>query len=56
MPTEAQSQGSGVAAETKNTGDSNLMESVLRENRLFPPPADFAAKAWIGSEAEYQRL
>ena len=58
MPTEAQSQGSGVAAETKNASatDSNLMESVLRENRLFPPPAEFAAKAWIGSEAEYERV
>jgi len=58
MPTEAQSQGSGVAAETKNASaaDSNLMESVLRENRLFPPPAKFAAKAWIGSEAEYERV
>jgi acetyl-CoA synthetase len=47
-----------MAAETTNTSvaDSHLMESVLRENRLFPPPAEFAVKAWIGSEAEYQRL
>lgn len=58
MPTESQSQGSGVAAETKSakTADNNVFESVLRENRLFPPPADFAAKAWIGSEAEYERV
>jgi acetyl-CoA synthetase len=58
MPTEAQSQGSGVPAETTNpvATDSNVMESVLRENRLFPPPAAFAAKAWIGSEADYERL
>ena len=58
MPTESQSQGSGVAAETKNarTADNNVFESVLRENRVFPPPAEFAAKAWIGSEAEYERV
>lgn len=58
MPTESQSQQSGVAASTTNpaAADNNLMESVLRENRLFPPPAEFAAKAWIGSEAEYARM
>jgi acetyl-CoA synthetase len=58
MPSEAQSQESGVAAETKNvqTADNNVFESMLRENRLFPPPAEFAAKAWIGSEAAYERV
>src|SRR5947209_9661696 len=30
--------------------------SVLKETRLFPPPADFAAKAFIPSAAEYERL
>ena len=30
------------------------MESLLREDRVFPPPAEFAAKAWIKSEAEYE--
>ncbi len=53
MPTETQSQQSGAAAQTKN---ESALESVLRENRLFPPPPQFAAKAWIGSEAEYERL
>ncbi len=30
--------------------------SVLKEERVFPPPADFAKKANIGSMAEYHRL
>ena len=44
MPTEAHSQGGGVAAQTKNAtaGDSNVFESVLRENRIFPPPPEAA--------------
>ena len=32
------------------------MESLLRENRVFPPPANFAAKAHIKSLAEYEAL
>ena len=32
------------------------MHSLLRENRVFPPPAEFAAKAHIGSLAEYEAL
>ena len=32
------------------------MNSLLRENRVFPPPAEFAAKAYIGSMAEYETL
>jgi acetyl-CoA synthetase len=31
-------------------------ESLLRENRVFPPPAEFAAKAHIGSEQEYEAM
>ena len=30
--------------------------SVLKETRSFPPPADFAAKAHIKGEAEYEKL
>jgi acetyl-CoA synthetase len=30
------------------------MESLLRENRVFPPPAEFAAKAHIKSLEEYE--
>jgi len=32
------------------------IESSLQENRLFPPPEAFAAKAHIGSMREYERL
>ncbi|MBV8249313.1 MAG: hypothetical protein JO200_12780, partial [Comamonas sp.] len=32
------------------------IESVLVENRVFPPPAEFAAKARISGMAQYQAL
>ncbi len=32
------------------------MQSLLREDRVFPPPAEFAAKARIGSLAEYEAM
>jgi acetyl-CoA synthetase len=32
------------------------MDSLLRENRVFPPPAAFAAKAHIGSLSAYDTL
>jgi acetyl-CoA synthetase len=35
---------------------SATIESVLHENRVFPPPADFAAGAAIGSMAAYDAL
>jgi acetyl-CoA synthetase len=35
---------------------STNITSVLKETRLFPPPADFAAKAFIPSAAEHERL
>jgi acetyl-CoA synthetase len=31
------------------------IESVLKEKRVFPPPADFAARAHVGSAADYER-
>ncbi len=34
---------------------SNI-ESVLQETRMFPPPADFAAKAHVKSFAEYEAI
>ena len=37
------------------TSDQSL-DSTLRENRVFPPPAEFAAKAHIRSLAEYEEL
>lgn len=35
---------------------TSTIESVLVENRVFPPPADFAAKARISGMAQYQAL
>ena len=34
----------------------NNLDSTLKENRLFPPPAEFAAKAHIKSLAEYEEM
>src|ERR1700722_15540445 len=31
-------------------------ESLMREDRVFPPPAEFSGKARIGSMAEYERM
>jgi acetyl-CoA synthetase len=35
---------------------SGAIDNVMNERRLFPPPAEFAARARIGSPAEYERL
>jgi len=40
---------------TTTSTDPNL-DSVLRENRVFPPPAEFASKAHIKSLAEYEEI
>ncbi len=32
------------------------MQSLLRENRVFPPPEDFAGKALIGSREQYDAM
>jgi acetyl-CoA synthetase len=40
---------------TTTSTDPNL-DSVLRENRVFPPPSEFAAKARIRSLAEYEQM
>ena len=42
------------SATTTNTGTN--MDSLLRENRVFPPPADFAAKAHISSREQYDSM
>jgi acetyl-CoA synthetase len=34
----------------------DAIESVLQENRRFPPPSDFAAQANIASEEQYQQM
>ena len=36
--------------------DKIAIESVLNEDRVFPPPADFAANAHIKSFEEYERI
>ncbi|HRI03247.1 MAG TPA: acetate--CoA ligase [Pyrinomonadaceae bacterium] len=36
--------------------DQTAIESVLHEDRIFPPPADFAANAHIKSFEEYERI
>ena len=38
------------------TSDGTNMESLLRENRVFPPPAEFAAKARISSLEQYEAM
>jgi len=38
------------------TVGSTNMESLLREDRVFPPPVEFATKAHIKSEAEYEAM
>ncbi|HEX9200024.1 MAG TPA: acetate--CoA ligase [Acidobacteriaceae bacterium] len=38
------------------TSDGTNMESLLRENRVFPPPAEFSSKALIKSLAEYEAM
>src|SRR5690349_3052090 len=43
----------GLAAMSEsNTG----IESSMQENRVFPPPAGFAEKAWISSHVQYDRM
>jgi acetyl-CoA synthetase len=39
-----------------STHASTNMESLLREDRVFPPPAEFASQAHIQSLAEYEAL
>ena len=36
--------------------ESTAIESVLNESRVFPPPAEFAAKAYVKSFEEYEKL
>src|ERR1035441_10524959 len=32
------------------------LDSTLRENRVFPPPAEFAAKAYVSSLEQYEAM
>jgi acetyl-CoA synthetase len=42
--------------EMKTTPLDPNLSSILRETRVFPPPADFAAKAHVKSLEEYEQL
>ena len=42
-----------MASPTTTTAN---LDSTLREDRVFPPPPEFAAKAHVGSLAEYETL
>jgi acetyl-CoA synthetase len=36
--------------------ENTTFQSLMREDRLFPPPSAFSEKAWIKSEAEYEAM
>src|SRR6201996_1422953 len=42
--------------ESSSTSHDPNLSSILREHRVFPPPAEFAAKAHIKSLEEYESL
>ncbi len=45
-----------MAALTGNESVGTNMNSLLRENRVFAPPAEFAAKAYVKSTADYEAI
>ncbi len=45
-----------LVPEQPTATESTQMVSLLRENRVFPPQPDFAAKAHIGSLAAYEAM
>src|SRR5580704_13362179 len=45
-----------MASQSLPTTPNQDLESTLREDRIFPPPPEFAAKAHIKSLAEYEAL
>jgi len=38
------------------TVNENVFETHMHETRVFPPPAEFSAKARLGSLEEYERM
>jgi len=57
VPVSAANVAAAYLAANQAAANANLdIESTLRENRVFPPPADFAAKAHIKSLEEYEAL
>ncbi len=55
-PQSAAWQSPEVNDGTSTSKSEAMFQSFQRENRSFPPPPAFSAKAWIGTEAEYDRL
>jgi acetyl-CoA synthetase len=47
---------SAVAMLNTAMSGADTFQSLMREDRVFPPPAAFAEKAWIKSEAEYDAM
>src|SRR5471032_2006220 len=45
-----------MASQSLPTAGNQDLESTLREDRVFPPPPEFAAKAHIKSLEEYETL
>jgi acetyl-CoA synthetase len=45
-----------TSSSTPVTHQDTHLSSTLRENRVFPPPPEFAAKAHVRSLAEYEEL
>jgi acetyl-CoA synthetase len=57
VPVSAANVAAANLAANQAAANANLdIESTLREHRVFPPPAEFAAKAHIKSLAEYEAL
>ncbi len=51
----AGTQGAGIVGEGESTAGQHL-SSTLREDRIFAPPPEFAARAHVRSLAEYERM
>jgi acetyl-CoA synthetase len=45
-----------MSAETSGAAASENFESLMRENRVFPPPPAFAEKAWVKSADQWDAL
>ncbi len=52
---EAAAAESTVSTPTAS-GESTTFESMMREHRLFPPPEEFARKAYVGSLEAYEAM
>ncbi len=49
-------QRSGQTAPENQPSPAGQVQTVMQEERVFPPPAEFAAKARIGSMVEYEAM